>query len=58
VFETSKATISILLVALTVMVVLPAGTGVAAAQQKGAREVGEPEVTARAWALTDLRSGE
>ena len=57
-FETSKATTSILLVAFTVMVVLPAGTGVAAAQQNGAREVGEPEVTARAWALTDLQSGE
>ena len=33
-----------------------AGIGVASAQQEGAREVGVPEVAARA--LTDLRSGE
>ncbi|HEX6710484.1 MAG TPA: D-alanyl-D-alanine carboxypeptidase family protein [Rubrobacter sp.] len=32
------------------------GTGVAFAQ--GAREVTEPDVSARAWALADLRSGE
>jgi D-alanyl-D-alanine carboxypeptidase (penicillin-binding protein 5/6) len=32
------------------------GTGVAFAQ--GAREVDEPDVSARAWALADLRSGE
>jgi hypothetical protein len=33
-----------------------AGTGPASAQQ--ARDVGEPDVAARAWVLTDLRSGD
>jgi hypothetical protein len=57
VFEISKARIASLFVTLTVMVVgVQAGTGVASAQQEGAREVGEPEVMARA--LTALRSGE
>jgi serine-type D-Ala-D-Ala carboxypeptidase (penicillin-binding protein 5/6) len=32
------------------------GTGAASAQQ--AREVGEPDVAARAWVLTDLQSGD
>ncbi len=35
-----------------------AGTGPASARETGAREVGEPGVAARAWALIDLRSGE
>ncbi|MBA2534686.1 MAG: D-alanyl-D-alanine carboxypeptidase [Rubrobacter sp.] len=35
-----------------------AGTGPAQARETGAREVGEPGVAARAWALIDLRSGE
>jgi len=48
-----------LLVTLVVTVVLcvQAGTGAASAQQE-AREVDEPGVGARAWVLTDLRSGE
>ncbi len=56
----SKARIASLFVTLAVTVVLgvEAGTGVASAQQTGAREVGEPGVAARAWALADLRSGE
>jgi D-alanyl-D-alanine carboxypeptidase (penicillin-binding protein 5/6) len=40
--------------AVTVVLCVQAGSGVASAQQKGAREVGEPGVAARAWALTDL----
>jgi len=47
-----------LLVTLIVMVAVLAGTGAASAQQGGSREVGEPELSARAWALTDLRSEE
>ena len=49
-----------LLVTLAVSVVLcvQAGTGVALAQEQGARKVDEPGVGARAWALADLRSGE
>ena len=47
-----------LLVTLVVMVAVLAGTGAASAQQGGSREVGEPELSARAWALTDLRSEE
>ncbi len=35
-----------------------AGTGVAVAKGEEARDVGEPGVAARAWALADLRSGE
>jgi serine-type D-Ala-D-Ala carboxypeptidase (penicillin-binding protein 5/6) len=60
VFETSKARTASLLVTLAVTVVLgvQAGTGVASAQQTAAREVPEPGVAARAWALEDLRSGE
>jgi D-alanyl-D-alanine carboxypeptidase (penicillin-binding protein 5/6) len=56
----SKARTASLIVTLAVTVVLgvQAGTGVSSAQQKEAREVGEPGVAARAWALTDLRSGE
>ena len=59
-FETSKARTASLFVTLAVTVVLclQAGTGVASAQQKEAGKVGEPGVAARAWALTDLRSGE
>jgi len=44
--------------AVTAVLYIQAGTGVASAQQKGAREVDEPGVEARAWALTDLSSGE
>jgi D-alanyl-D-alanine carboxypeptidase (penicillin-binding protein 5/6) len=44
--------------AVTVVLCVQAGTGVALAQQQGAREVDEPGVGARAWALADLRSGE
>ena len=56
----SKARTASLIVTLAATVVLgvQAGTGVASAQQKEAREVGEPGVAARAWALTDLGSGE
>jgi D-alanyl-D-alanine carboxypeptidase (penicillin-binding protein 5/6) len=43
--------------AVTVVLCVQAGTGAASAQQE-AREVDEPGVGARAWALTDLRSGE
>ena len=59
-FETSKARTVSLFVTLAVTVVLDiqAGPGVASAQQTGAREVDEPEVAARAWALAGLRSGE
>ena len=58
--DTSKARTASLFVALAVTVVLgvQTGTGVASAQQEGAREVDEPEVAARAWALADLRSKE
>jgi D-alanyl-D-alanine carboxypeptidase len=60
VFETSKARTASLFVTLAVTVVLDiqAGPGVASAQQTGAREFDEPEVAARAWALAGLRSGE
>jgi D-alanyl-D-alanine carboxypeptidase (penicillin-binding protein 5/6) len=60
VFETSKARIASLFVTLAVTVVLDirAGAGVASAQRRGAREVDEPEVAARGWALAELRSGE
>jgi len=44
--------------AVTIVLYVQAGTGVASAQQQGAREVDEPGVGARAWALTDLRGGE
>jgi serine-type D-Ala-D-Ala carboxypeptidase (penicillin-binding protein 5/6) len=47
-----------LIVTLAVTVVLGIQAGVASAQQEGAREVDEPEVAARAWAVADLRSGE
>ena len=60
VFETSKARTATLLVTLAVTVVLgvQAGTVVASARQTAAREVPEPGVAAKAWALADLRSGE
>jgi len=60
VFETSKARTASLLVTLAVTVVLAvhAGTGVASAQQTVAREVPEPGVAAQARVLEDLRSGE
>ena len=35
-----------------------AGTGAVQARDTGAREVDEPGVAARAWALVDLGSGE
>jgi D-alanyl-D-alanine carboxypeptidase len=56
----SKARTTLLFVtlALTVVLGVQAGTGVAAAQHKEAREVGEPGVAARAWAVADLGSGE
>jgi serine-type D-Ala-D-Ala carboxypeptidase (penicillin-binding protein 5/6) len=44
--------------AVTVFLCVQVGTGVASAQQQGAREVEEPGVGARAWALAELRSGE
>jgi D-alanyl-D-alanine carboxypeptidase (penicillin-binding protein 5/6) len=43
---------------MTIVLDIQAGPGVASAQQTGAREVDEPEVAARAWALAGLRSGE
>jgi hypothetical protein len=50
VFETPKTRTANLYVTLAVREVLDI--------QAGAREVDEPEVAARAWALADLRSGE
>jgi D-alanyl-D-alanine carboxypeptidase len=58
VFETSKARTAGLFVTLAVTAILVIQTGVASAQQEGARVVDEPRVAARAWAVTDLRSGE
>jgi D-alanyl-D-alanine carboxypeptidase len=58
VFESSKARTASLIVTLAVTVVLGIQADVASAQQEGAREVDEPEVAARAWAVADLRSGE
>ncbi|MEJ7842004.1 MAG: D-alanyl-D-alanine carboxypeptidase family protein [Rubrobacter sp.] len=46
------------LVAALVLFVLPWTAGGAWAQENGAREVPELEVSAGAWAVTDLRSGE
>jgi D-alanyl-D-alanine carboxypeptidase len=43
---------------LVVALGLCAGTGAASVQTAGARQVDEPEVAARAWALMDLESGE
>ena len=57
-FETSRARTAGLFVTLAVTVVLGIQTGVASAQQAGARDVDEPRVAARAWAVADLRSGE
>ena len=57
-FETSKARTAGLFVTLAVMAILGIQTGAASAQQPGAREVDEPRVAARAWALADLRTGE
>jgi serine-type D-Ala-D-Ala carboxypeptidase (penicillin-binding protein 5/6) len=58
VLKISNTPISRLFVACVLALVLGVlvGTDVASAQQ--AREVAEPQVAARAWALTDLRSGE
>src|SRR5215203_753758 len=49
---------NVVTLAVTIVLYVQAGTGVASAQQQGAREVDEPGVGARAWALTDLRGGE
>ena len=57
-FETSKARTAGLFVTLAVTAILVIQTGVASAQQEGVRVVDEPRVAARAWAVTDLRSGE
>ena len=57
-FETSKARTAGLFVTLAVTAILGIQTGAASAQQPGAREVDEPRVAARAWALADLRTGE
>ena len=57
-FETSKARTTSLIVTLAVTVILGIQAGVASAQQTGARDVDEPEVAARAWALADLQNGE
>ncbi len=55
----SKIRISGLLVAVVALILgVQVSTGVAWAQQNEAREVGEPQVAARAWALEDLKSGE
>jgi len=56
----SNTRIASALATLVVALVLDvqAGTDVASAQSTEAREVAEPEVAARAWTLTDLRSGE
>ena len=43
---------------LALVLGVQAGTGVALAKDNEARDVAEPRVAARAWALTDLRSGE
>lgn len=43
---------------MVLVVGIVAGTGQALARETGARDVGEPGVAARAWALIDLRSGE
>ena len=49
----------VLTLVVTVVVGVHAGTGAALAQQAGAgRDVGEIDVAARAWVLTDLESGE
>jgi D-alanyl-D-alanine carboxypeptidase (penicillin-binding protein 5/6) len=60
VLETSKTRTAGLLVTLVATLVLGVltGTGVAVAQRAEARDVGEPGVAARAWALADLESGE
>jgi D-alanyl-D-alanine carboxypeptidase len=42
--------------AVAIVLGVLAGTGPASAQQ--ARDVGEPDVAAMAWVLTDLRSGD
>jgi serine-type D-Ala-D-Ala carboxypeptidase (penicillin-binding protein 5/6) len=44
--------------AVTAVLGVQAGTGVASAEQPEARKVDEPGVAARAWALADLQSGE
>jgi D-alanyl-D-alanine carboxypeptidase (penicillin-binding protein 5/6) len=58
VLKISNTRITSLFVAWVLALILgvQAGTGVAFAQ--GAREVAKPQVAARAWVLTDLRSGE
>lgn len=45
-------------VACVLVLLLGVQVGAGAAFAQGAREVAEPDVAARAWALTDLRSGE
>jgi serine-type D-Ala-D-Ala carboxypeptidase (penicillin-binding protein 5/6) len=52
--EPATTLVSTFLVALVLCVFM--GTDPASAQQ--ARNVGEPDVAARAWVLTDLRSGD
>jgi len=60
VLKTSDTRITKLFVACVLALVLgvQVGAGVAMAQENGVREIAEPEVAARAWVLTDLRSGE
>jgi len=60
VLDRSKTRITSLAATSAVVLVLGtlAGTGQASAREAGAREVSEPGVAARAWALMDLRSGE
>ena len=43
---------------MTLVLDIQAGADVASVQQTTAREVDEPEVAARAWALAGLQSGE
>jgi D-alanyl-D-alanine carboxypeptidase (penicillin-binding protein 5/6) len=60
VLDRSKTRITSLAATSAAVLVLGtlAGTGQASAREAGAREVSEPGVAARAWALMDLRSGE
>jgi D-alanyl-D-alanine carboxypeptidase len=60
VLDRSKTRITSLAATSAVVLVLGtlAGTGQASARKAGAREVSEPGVAARAWALMDLGSGE
>jgi serine-type D-Ala-D-Ala carboxypeptidase (penicillin-binding protein 5/6) len=47
-----------LVVTLVVVLILGVFVGTAPASARQAKRVGEPDVAARAWALTDLRSGD